>query len=87
MFYLFVQNFYMTWKIGPQEHIHSKPNPANFEMDEFGEIAPVQNPRIYVVYPQELAICINLDFKRFYLKFSIYLTFYEIKDFILRTLC
>jgi len=47
------KNFYLTWKIGPQEHIHSKPNPANFERDEFGEIAPVQNPRIYVVYPQE----------------------------------
>jgi len=44
-------NFYLQWKKGPQEHIHSVPNKANFEMDEWGEIKPVQNPRIYVVYP------------------------------------
>lgn len=47
------KNFYKTWMIGPQAHIHSHPNPAKFEKDEWGEIFPVQNPRIFVLYPHE----------------------------------
>ena len=47
----FVQDFYFTWQKGPQEHIHSRVSGARFEKDEWGEIHPVQNPRIYVVYP------------------------------------
>ena len=46
------QEYYMQWQQGPKLHIHSKPNLANFEKDEWGEIHPVQNPRIYVVYPE-----------------------------------
>jgi len=45
------KDFYMTWRKGPQEHIHSKVGSAKFKKDEWGEIHPVQNPRIYVVYP------------------------------------
>lgn len=47
------KNFYKTWSKGPQTHIHSHPNPANFEKDEWGEIFPVQNCRIHVLYPEE----------------------------------
>lgn len=47
------KSFYQTWEIGPQTHIHSRPNPAKFEKDEWGEIFPVQNPRIFVLYPEE----------------------------------
>jgi len=45
------KDFYFTWRKGPQEHIHSRVTGARFEKDEWGEIHPVQNPRIYVVYP------------------------------------
>jgi len=44
--------YYTQWRIGPQLHIHSKPKLSNFEKDEWGEIHPVQNPRINVVYPE-----------------------------------
>jgi len=47
------KEFYLTWQKGPQEHIHSRPVTARFEKDEWGEIHPVQNPRIQVVYPKE----------------------------------
>ena len=47
------RDFYQTWKIGPQKHIHSVPNTATFEKDEWGEIHPVQNPRIHVIYPDQ----------------------------------
>lgn len=47
------KEFYLQWRKGPQEHIHSRPNLKRFERDEWGEIHPVQNPRIYVVYPKE----------------------------------
>lgn len=47
------KDFYQQWSIGPQEHIHSRPATARFEKDEWGEIAPIQNPRVYVVYPDE----------------------------------
>jgi len=47
------KDFYRTWKKGPQEHIHSKVSSAKFRKDEWGEIHPIQNPRIHVVYPAE----------------------------------
>ena len=47
------RDYYTQWKMGPTEHIHSVPNTATFEKDEWGEIHPVQNPRIYVVYPDQ----------------------------------
>lgn len=47
------KDFYRTWSRGPQTHIHSKPNLAKFEKDEWGEIFPVQNPKITVIYPEE----------------------------------
>lgn len=47
------KDFYFTWRKGPQEHIHSRPTSARFEKDEWGEIHPVQNPRIYVIYPDK----------------------------------
>ena len=47
------RDYYKTWKLGPTEHIHSVPNTATFEKDEWGEIHPVQNPRIYVIYPDQ----------------------------------
>jgi len=47
------KEFYLTWQKGPQEHVHSRPVTATFEKDEWGEISPVQNPRIQVVYPHE----------------------------------
>ena len=47
------RDFYQTWKIGPQQHIHSVPRTATFEKDEWGEIHPVQNPRIHVIYPDQ----------------------------------
>jgi hypothetical protein len=40
-----IQEFYEQWRIGPQEHIHSRPATARFEKDEWGEISPIQNPR------------------------------------------
>lgn len=45
------KDYYNLWRLGPTEHIHSKPPQARFEKDEWGEIYPVQTPRIYVVYP------------------------------------
>jgi len=45
--------FYKLWSLGPMEHIHSRPKLAKFEKDEWGEIQPVQNPRIYVIYPEQ----------------------------------
>jgi len=45
------KDYHNLWRAGPQEHIHSKPTQARFEKDEWGEIYPVQNPRIHVVYP------------------------------------
>ena len=50
---LHFRDYYQTWKRGPTEHIHSVPNTATFEKDEFGEIYPVQNPRVYVIYPDQ----------------------------------
>ena len=50
--FCFLQEYYQQWRQGPREHIHSRPKVANFEKDEWGEIHPVQNPRIYVVYPE-----------------------------------
>jgi len=47
------KDFYQTWRIGPQEHIHSRVSAAKFKKDEWGEIQPVQNPRIQVVYPKQ----------------------------------
>ena len=47
------RDFYQTWKIGPQSHIHSVPKAATYEKDEWGEIHPVQNPRIHVIYPDQ----------------------------------
>jgi len=47
------QEFHKLWEKGPQLHIHSKPNSHRFEKDEFGEIYPVQNPRVYVIYPDK----------------------------------
>jgi len=47
------KDYQSLWRQGPQEHIHSKPKQAIFEKDEWGEIYPVQNPRIYVVYPDK----------------------------------
>lgn len=47
------KEYHNLWRQGPQLHIHSRPKQANFEKDEFGEIYPVQNPRIYVVYPDK----------------------------------
>ena len=47
------RDYHETWRQGPTEHIHSIPNKATFEKDEWGEIYPVQNPRIYVVYPDQ----------------------------------
>jgi len=47
------KEFYEKWRIGPQIHIHSKPTQTKFEKDEWGEIFPVQNPRIHVLYPEE----------------------------------
>jgi len=63
------KDFYRTWQLGPRIHIHSRPNPNSkdtilkmgdestniygFEKDEWGEISPVQNPRIFVFYPKE----------------------------------
>ena len=49
---LLLQVYYQQWRQGPREHIHSRPTIARFEKDEWGEIHPVQNPRIYVVYPE-----------------------------------
>ena len=47
------RDYYQTWRLGPTEHIHSVPNKATYEKDEWGEIYPVQNPRIYVIYPDQ----------------------------------
>jgi len=47
------KDYHNLWRQGPQEHIHSRPKQARFEKDEWGEIHPVQNPRIYVVYPDK----------------------------------
>jgi len=47
------KEFYLSWRVGPKEHIHSRPVEQRFERDEWGEIQPVQNPRIHVVYPKE----------------------------------
>jgi len=47
------KEYYKLWRVGPQEHVHSRPNLATFEKDEWGEIYPVQNPRIHVVYPDK----------------------------------
>merc|ERR1719153_2052089 len=46
------KTYYKLWQTGPQEHIHSRPKLVNFEKDEWGEIHPVQNPRVYVIYPE-----------------------------------
>ena len=51
-YFCFLQEYHRQWRQGPREHIHSRPNIANFEKDEWGEIHPVQNPRVYVVYPE-----------------------------------
>jgi len=45
------KDYYCLWREGPKEHIHSRPPQARFEKDEWGEIYPVQTPRIYVIYP------------------------------------
>jgi len=45
------KEYYKLWMEGPKEHIHSKPPQARFEKDEWGEIYPIQTPRIYVIYP------------------------------------
>jgi len=47
------KDYHNLWRTGPQEHIHSRPTQARFEKDEWGEIYPVQNPRIYVIYPDK----------------------------------
>ena len=47
------QAYYNLWRQGPQHHIHSRPKTHNFEKDEWGEIHPVQNPRVYVIYPEQ----------------------------------
>jgi hypothetical protein len=47
------KEYYSTWRQGPREHIHSRPKVASFEKDEWGEIHPVQNPRIHVIYPEQ----------------------------------
>jgi len=46
------RDYHHQWRKGPQAHIHSRPPTARFEKDEWGEIHPVQTPRIYVVYPE-----------------------------------
>merc|ERR1719192_808162 len=43
----------MQWRRGPRQHIHSVPNTARFEKDEWGEIYPVQTPRVHVIYPDQ----------------------------------
>jgi len=45
------KDYYSLWREGPKEHIHSRPPKARFEKDEWGEIYPVQTPRIYAIYP------------------------------------
>jgi len=47
------KDYHNLWRLGPQEHVHSRPKQATFEKDEWGEIYPVQNPRIYVIYPDK----------------------------------
>jgi len=47
------KDYYNQWRIGPTEHIHSVPNKATFEKDEWGEIYPVQNPRVTVIFPDQ----------------------------------
>jgi len=47
------KDYINLWRQGPQEHIHSVPKQGRFEKDEWGEVYPVQNPRIYVIYPDK----------------------------------
>ena len=47
------KDYHMQWRRGPRQHIHSVPNTARFEKDEWGEIYPVQNPRVHVIYPDQ----------------------------------
>ena len=47
------KEYYTQWSKGPNQHIHSVPNTARFEKDEWGEIYPVQNPRVHVIYPDQ----------------------------------
>ena len=47
------KDYHQKWMAGPRQHIHSIPNTARFEKDEWGEIYPVQNPRVHVVYPDQ----------------------------------
>jgi len=47
------KDYYAVWRQGPQQHVHSVPNTATFEKDEWGEIYPVQNPRVSVIYPDQ----------------------------------
>ena len=47
------KDYHQKWMAGPTQHIHSIPNTARFEKDEWGEIYPVQNPRVHVVYPDQ----------------------------------